>query len=97
MSQEVRVMFNIAARDLQTTTAKNIKFVENQSGIDPWIVGPEKLKQALQNCQLVDIPAQDEWIVAYLGTLLRQLDDAKYHVQEDRVKRIQELIDSLVR
>ena len=73
VSQEVRVLFNLAARDLQSTTAKNIKFVENKSGSDLWTVGPGKLKQMLHSNQLVAIPTQDEWRVGYLCSLLRQL------------------------
>jgi hypothetical protein len=33
--QEVRVLFNYVARDLQSTTAKNIKLVRDVSGLDP--------------------------------------------------------------
>ena len=91
------VLSNFVARDPQTTTAKNIKFVETQSGTDLWTVGPGKWKQALHSDQVVDIPGQDEWMVSYLGSLLRQLMEAKYQVQEERTTRIQDLIDSLVR
>ena len=42
-------------------------------------------------------PQEDEWMVSYLGSLLRQLMEAKYQVQEERTTRIQDLIDSLVR
>ena len=97
VSQEVRVLSNYVARDLQTTTAKNIKFVEAESATDLWTAGPGKLKQALHSNQVVDIPRQGEWMVIYLGSLLRQLKEAKYHVQEKRVTKIQDLIDSLVR
>ena len=97
VSQEVRVLCNFVARDMQTTAAKNIKFVETQSGTDLWTVVPGKLKQALHSNQVVDIPRQDEWMVSYLGSLLRQLMEAKYQVQEERTTRIQDLIDSLVR
>ena len=97
VSSEVRVLFNLCARDLQSTTAKNIKFVENKSGSDLWTVGPGKLKVMLHTNQLVAIPNQDEWRVEYLCSLLRQLGEAKYHVQEEKEKRIQELIDSLTK
>ena len=51
----------------------------------------------LHTNQLVAIPNQDEWRVEYLCSLLRQLGEAKYHVQEEKEKRIQELIDSLTK
>ena len=97
VSQEVRVLFNIVARDLQTTTAKNIRFVQKESGTDVWTVSPAKLKQSLQSNSTVEIPIQDGWKVRYLSTLLSQRWEASVHVQEDRMTMLQELIDSLVR
>ena len=97
VSQEVRVLFNLAARDLQTTTAKNIRFVQKESGTDVWTVSPAKLKQSLQSNSTVETPVQDGWKVRYLSTLLSQRWEASVHVQEDRMTMLQELIDSLVR
>ena len=97
VSQEIRVLFNFVARDLQCVTAKNLKLVsEGAAGLDPWTAGPVKLKEALQRNQLVSTPPQDAWKLPYLRSLLRQLQEAKYLVQEDRVKHTQNLIDSLV-
>ena len=96
MSQEIRVLFFVA-RDLQCVTAKNLKLVsEAAAGLDPWTAGPVKLKEVLKRNQLVSTPPQDAWKLPYLRSLLRQLQEAKYLVQEDRVKQTQNLIDSLV-
>ena len=97
ISQEIRVLFNIVARDLQSTTAKNIKFVESQSESELLSSGPNKLKKALHNKQQVSIPQQELWKVVYLKSLLRKREEAKYLVQEDLVSQLQQLIDSLVR
>ena len=97
VSQEVRTLYNLVSRDLQTTTAKNLKFVTRQSGDDVWEVSPAKLKQDLIKNLTVEIPQQEEWKVRYLGSLLRQRVEANMNVQEDKLKRLQELIDSLVR
>ena len=88
-------MFNIVSRDLQCTTAKNLKLVRDSSGLNPWTAGPYKLKEALHQNQMVDIPQQDVWKVGYLRSLLGQLQEAKHLVQEDKTKYIQGLIDSL--
>ena len=96
VSQEVRVLFNYVARDLQSTTAQNIKMVRDMSGLDPWTAVPWMLKEALFKKQLVDIPQQDVWKVEYLRSLLGQLQEAKQLVQKDRIDYIQDLIDSLV-
>ena len=89
-------MFNLVARDLQCITAKNLKLVETLAGVDPWTAGPGKLKEGLEKNLLVDIPPQDAWRVTYLWSLLMQVQQAKHLAQEDRVKTIQNLIDSLV-
>ena len=44
----------------------------------------------------VDIPPLDFWKLIYLRSLLMQLQEAKHSVQEDRMKYLQGLIDSLV-
>ena len=96
ISKEVRVFFNLVARNLQTNTAKDIKIVEAMSGTNLWAVGQYKLKKELHMNQLVDIPIRDRWRLNYLALLLRQHQEARLQVQEDRVTRIQELINSSV-
>ena len=97
VSKEVRVMYNMVSRDMQTTTAKNLRFIEAESGTDPWTVSPAKLKQELHSRQLVNIPTEDEWRIRYMSSLLRQLQEAKHLVQEDKISQLQDLIDSLAR
>ena len=93
----MRALYNLVSRDLQTTTAKNLKLVARQSGDDVWEVSPAKLKNDLLKNLTVEIPQQEEWKIRYQGSLLRQRMEAKTNVQEDRLRRLQELIDSLVR
>ena len=97
VSKEVRVLFNLVSRDLQTTTARNLRFVEAMSGTDIWTVSPGKLRQELDRYQQVDISPQDHWRISYLGSLLRLREEAKHQGEEDRFERLQELIDSLAR
>ena len=85
MSQEVRVIFNFVARDLQSTTATNIKLIQTNSCSDPWTVGLGRLREALVSHQMVDIPNQEAWEVEYLSSLLRQLQEAKNLGQKDRL------------
>ena len=97
VSQEVRVLFNLVSRDLQTTTARNMKFVMDKSETDVWTVSAGRLKQELHTNQLVDIPPQDKWKMRYMCSLLNQMEEAKHLVQEDKLKELQDLLDSLVR
>ena len=96
-SQEVQVLFNLVSRDLQSTTGKNLRLLEEKSGLDPWTASTHRLKEALQQNQLVEVPVQDTWRIPYLVSLLGQLKEAKTLVQEDRATVLQNLIDSLVR
>ena len=94
---EVRVLFNLVSRDLQSTTGKNLKLVMVKSGLDCLTTSPFKLKKALHMNQTVDIPEQDAWRIPYLTTLLGQLQEAKGLAEDNSIKIIQGLIDSLVR
>ena len=96
VSKEVRVLFNFVARDLRSTTAKNLKFVRIKSGLDPMTTGSYKLKEALQKGELCEVQAQDLWRIEYTRSLLTQLHDAKQQVQDDNVTYLQGLLDSLV-
>ena len=40
---------------------------------------------------------KDEWMISYLSSLLRQLKEAKYLVEKERITNIGDLIYSLVR
>ena len=97
ISQEVRVLFNIVVRDIRSTTSQNLNFVKKKSGLDPISTGTWKLKAALCQAELVEIPAQDMWRIPYTKSLLSQLQVAKYLVQDDKVSYLQMLIDSLVK
>ena len=96
ISQEVRVLFNIVVRDTRSTTSRNLNLVKKKSGLDPISTGAWKLKEALCQAELVEIPTQDMWRIYYTKSLLYQLQVAKYLVQDDKVSYLQTLIDSLV-
>ena len=44
-SYEVAVMAGLAGRDIRTTTGKNLKLVEELTGLDPWVFGSGRVKQ----------------------------------------------------
>ena len=70
--------------------------VSVSASLDPWTAWPRELKEALHQNQLVAIPNQELWKLEYLRSLLSQLQVVKQVAQEDRIKYIQGLIDSLV-
>ena len=46
-SYEVSVMANLAGRDLRSPTGRNLKLLEEYTGIDPWVFGSARLKEEL--------------------------------------------------
>ena len=53
-------------------TGKNLKSIEDLSGIDPWVFGSGRVKQELVKAELVEVPQQDQWRVGYLARLLEE-------------------------
>ena len=90
------MLANLVSRDLQTTTGKNLRTVREASGLDPWLVSPNRLKQAVIERETVQVVSTDIWRLEYLCSLRRQVEEAKLHTQDDRIKELQVLIDSLV-
>ena len=95
-SWEVTVLANLVSRDLQTTTGKNLRTVKEASGLDPWVASPSMLKKAVIDSETVEVASTDVWRLEYLCSLLRQVEEAKLHTDDEKVKELQELIDSLV-
>ena len=92
---EVRVLSNMVSRDMQSTTAKNLMFVRQASSVDPWEASPHKLREGLIDAELVAVERQDEWRIEYLLSLLKQYQDARHLVLDEKMKYFQNLIDSL--
>ena len=79
-----------------TTTGKNLRTVEEASGLDPWQDRSVKVKAALYTRELVEVEPQGMWRSEYLCSLLKQQREAAYMALDDQVKQLQALIDSLV-
>ena len=83
-------------RIIQSVTGKNLNYIAESSGLNPWTVTQARLKAALVAEEVTQVPLQDRWCVAYLCSLLSQRGEAyKLALEEDK-KRLSELIDSLV-
>ena len=95
-SWEVTVLANLVSRDLQTTTGKNLRTVKEASGLDPWVATPSMLKKAVIDSETVEVASTDVWRLEYLCSLLSQVEEAKLHTYDEKVKSLQELINSLV-
>ena len=94
-SHEVRVMANLAARDIRSTTGKNLRVLEVASGLDPWVYGSARLKEELMEKELVEVPPTDQWRSRYLTSLLEKRQILHYMGDKEEGKAVAELIDSL--
>ena len=77
-SREVATLANLMGRDVQTTTGKNIRLIEESSGLSVWITGQEKLKEALAENEIVTIDDADKWRIPLLGKLLGHKQELSY-------------------
>ena len=93
-SPEVSFMAYLVGRDRRTVTGRNLCLVQDETGLNPWLESPAKVKKVLANVK-VEIPAGDYWRLGYLGTLLEQRQAAYYSGCMDEEERVNELIDSL--
>ena len=95
-SYEVQVLSRLLARDVQSTTGKNLRLVQEVTNLNPWICSYGKLKTALVQAEVIAVPNEDRWRLPYLGTLLGQRREAFNMALETEEKRLTALIDSLV-
>ena len=94
-STEVRILASIVAKDVRTTTARNLRLVEAETGLT-WAAGSPCVKKKLLDNELV-VPEPVRWRLSYLGKLLEERDQHVYQGLEDTeaVVLLQSLIDSL--
>ena len=53
-SPEVAVMANLAGRDLRTTTGRNLMYLQESTGLDPWVFGSTRLKSEVVKNEAVE-------------------------------------------
>ena len=91
-TKEVLLMANLSARDVRTTVGKNLRYLQGESGKDPWITSPDELRQSLFS-QKADAPEGDRWRLSYLAKLLE--DRGQHYYECKDTLNHSNLIDSL--
>ena len=94
--REVNILSRVVAKDIRSTTARNLQLLEIETAGLTWAAPPNKVREALAIREPV-VPEVDAWRIKYLGSLLEQRDRLVYQGEEESedVGRIQELINSL--
>ena len=93
---EVQVLSRLVARDIQSVTGKNLKYISEESGLNPWTASHGKMKAALIAGEAAEVPQQDRWHLLYLSSLLSQRREVHNLALEEDEDRLTDLIDSLV-
>jgi hypothetical protein len=57
-SREVSVLAHVVARDVRTTTGRNLQLVRDLSGLDPWSCLGSQVKKVMAD-KLAVLPEQD--------------------------------------
>ena len=94
-SHEVVSATLLLARDRRTTLARNIAFVQSQTGQDPWTASPQLIRSVITQRECVEPPSEDAWRLPYLAKLLAQREQLHTLGMEEEETRVQLLIDSL--
>jgi hypothetical protein len=94
--REVNILARVVAKDIRTTTARNMRMIEQETGGLTWATPGGKIREALATREPT-VPRVDAWRIPYLGRLLEERDVLAYQGNElsEEVDRVQELIDSL--
>ena len=92
---EVRVLANLAGRDIRTTTGRNLNLLRELSGLDPWVYGGARIKEELVKVEEVEVADADQWRLSYLRKLLEQRQILHYEGDKAGEESMSELINSL--
>ena len=92
----MNILARVVAKDIRTTTARNMRMIEQETGGLTWATPGGKIREALATREPT-VPRVDAWRIPYLGRLLEERDVLAYQGNElsEEVDRVQELIDSL--
>ena len=96
-SMEVRILARLVAKDIRTTTARNLLVLRRETGGLGWTSSARELRKELRKRE-VPVPDMDFWRLPYLGKLLEQRDILVYSGEGedcDELARVKSLIDSV--
>ena len=96
-STEVNIMARLVVKDVRTTTAKNLRLLEKETGGFGLGSSIHAVKKELQKKATV-APDRDIWRIPYLSKILEQRDRLVYNGEgedSEELARVKELIEAL--
>ena len=94
-SIEVMVLSQLSARDVRTNLGSNLRAIQEETELDPWLFGGDRLRDELLRHHTTPVPQCDTWRLPLLEKLLTQRTFAFYNNPED-IPHMDQLINSLV-
>ena len=91
-------MARLVAKDLRTTTARNIRVLEREAGLPWWSPAGDIRRELLKKAEVV--PNVDRWRLPYLNKLLEERDTLVYSGEGEeseqliRVKELHDLVEN---
>jgi hypothetical protein len=89
-SAPVQFLVNIVARDIRSTTGRNLHLLQTETGLDPWSTSENKFKEAVLR---EPVPAEDIWRLPLLCQFLMRRQNMETNMEDTEV--ITDLINSL--
>ena len=92
----MQILSRYWARDIRSVTARNLQYIRENSGLNPWTSPLTVLGNALIAAEVVEVPPEDSWRLPYLASRLYQRRAAHLSALDLEEERISKLINSLV-
>ena len=89
-SKEVALLANIVGREPSSTTADNIRYIEELTGLSPWRFSPGRIKAELPR---MTVPEREGWRLGLLTSLINMRYERYVRVED--MKQVIAMIDSL--
>ena len=86
----VKFLVNIVARDIRSTTGRNLHLIQQETDLDPWVNSGKAIEEKLLR---EPVPDEDIWRLPLLCKLLMQRQEMELNL--DNTEYISNLIDSL--
>ena len=95
-SKEIRMMACLSARDIRTSLGSNLSHIREETGLDPWLFGGTRMKNALLIASKSEIPIKEIWRVPLLEKYIHERTIAHYNGDTSTEDTLNNLIYSLV-
>ena len=94
-SHEVVTAALLCTREMRTTLAQNIAFIEELTGLDVLEITPSMARKKLVQLETVSPLPEDIWRMKYLGKLMQKREELHVMGMEGEKEELQGLINSL--